>query len=86
MIQQPFRRRRDELPAVDVVSQGVVRRTKDAGVVDQTRIGAPGPLGRGSDRELPGEGLGALFETLDAQQFVAERFLRGRCVAPPEEL
>jgi hypothetical protein len=77
VIEQPLRRRRDELASVDVVGKRVVREPQQTGVFAQTRLQAlRAPLGT-CDRESGRERLGALFEPLDAQQLIAKRFLDG---------
>ncbi len=78
MIEQPFSRRRDELTLVDVVRERFVRRSQQSGVVAKSRFEPLRPPFRTRDGEPCGERLRTLFQPLDAQQFVAKGFLRGR--------
>jgi hypothetical protein len=73
VVEEPFRRGGDELPLVHIVGHGDVGHAKEAGVVLEARQDAPrleagvrveGEPGR--ERSCP------LFQSFDAQQFVAQ--------------
>ncbi len=85
VVEQPFRRGGDKLPTPHIVGQGSIRLAQDAGVVVEPgkdvscttpRIRVDGEAGR--------QRLRALFQALDAEQLVAQRFVRWRRPARPE--
>ena len=78
VVEQPFRRRRDELSGPDVVGQRAVRSAQDSHVVVEAGkdvLRAPSPVG--IDREARGERQRAFLEPFDAQELVAQRFFGG---------
>ncbi len=86
VVEQPLRGRGHKGPAVNVLGHGQVGGAEDAGVVVEPREDVPRhPPGVGVEGEPGGEGLGPLFQALDAQQLVAQRLLgRGPRPRPPE--
>src|SRR4029079_19361379 len=79
VVEDPLRRRGDELAAMDVVGHRAVRLLEEAGVVLQPRITLAGrapPVG--IDGDARGERVAELLEQLDAEQLVAQRPLRLR--------
>jgi hypothetical protein len=77
VVEQPFGRRGDRLAAPDVVGQRAVGGAQDAGVVVEAGKDVPGAAPRARvDGEAGGERQRALFQPLDAEQFVAKRLVR----------
>jgi hypothetical protein len=67
--------------------RGELGLAQDARVVVEAREDAPGRTpGVGVDREPGGEGLGPLFQPLDAEQLVAQGLLGGRRRSAPEQV
>ncbi len=84
VVEQPFRRGRDELSGPDIVRQGAVRVPQHTGVVVEARKDVLGAAPRARvDGEAGGEGERALFEPLDAEQLVAKRLLSQSRVGAP---
>ena len=85
VVEQPLRRRRDELPPVHVLGHGEVRLAQDARVVGEAREHVPRvPARRGIDGQAGRQGLGPLLEPLDAQQLVPEGLLGRADATSPE--
>ena len=78
VVEEPLRRRRDELAAVHVVGEGPVRLAQDADVVVEPREDAASGALRRVHRESGRERAGPLLEALDAEQLVAEWLLGHR--------
>src|SRR3972149_6902236 len=69
VVEQPFRRRRHELAAMDVVGEDAIRLAQHAGVVLQAREEGAGLAARISAQgEARGEGSGPFLQKLDAQE------------------
>jgi hypothetical protein len=86
VVEQPFRRRRNELTAVDVVGEDAVGVAEYAGVVVETgeeraRLAA----GVTGERESGSERPGAFFQAFDAEELGAEWLRRFRAAAAAEE-
>jgi hypothetical protein len=87
VVEDPLRRRRGELAAMDVPGQGPVRPFEEARILLEPRDAAARRAPRvGIDGEARGQGPGALLEQLDAQQLVAEGLVEGRRGAAGEVL
>jgi hypothetical protein len=85
VVEQPFRRGCDELSSPHIVGQGSIGLAQDAGVVIEPGKDAPCTTPRVRvDGEAGGERLRSLFQSLDAEQLVAQRFFRWRRAAAPE--
>ena len=89
VVEEPLRRRRDELPPVHVVGHAEVGLAQDAGVVVEAREDVPRrAAGVRVEGEAGREGLGPLLEPLDAQQLVAQGLLsrmRSAAAEPAEK-
>jgi hypothetical protein len=86
VVEQPFRRRGNELTAVDVVREDAIGLAQRAGVVPEAREERVGPAARVAGQgEAGGENPGSFLQTLDAQQLGGERLLDLRAAAGPEE-
>ncbi len=87
VVEEPFRRRGDELAAVHVVGEDAIGRAQHAGVVFQAREERAGLAARiPGQREAGGEGPGPFLQSLDAEEFGgAEGLLGFRAAAAPEE-
>ena len=86
VVEEPFRRWSDELPPVHIVGHGDVRLAKDAGVVLETRQDAPRrAAGVRVEREPGRERSRPLFQSFDAQQFVAQGLLSRMTSAVAEQ-
>lgn len=86
VVEQPFRRRRNERAAVHLVGEDPVGLAQDAGVVFQPREeGASVATRVTGESEAGGEGLGPLLQPLDAQELGAERRFGGSGPAASEE-
>ena len=79
VVEDPLRRRSDELAAMDVAGERAVRLFEEAGVLLEPRDSPERDArrGDGSTVKRAGERLGALLEQLDAQQLVAKRPVQG---------
>src|SRR5216684_3433572 len=85
VIEQPFCRGGDKLPGPDIVCQDSVRVAQHAGVVIEPRKDVTGTAPRARvDGEVRRERQRTLFESLDAEQLVAKRFLRRRRFRVPQ--
>ena len=86
VVEQPLGGRRHGDAAVDVVSEGAVRRAQDAEVLFQPRQHVvPARREAGSQREDGGERLRPLLEALEAQQLAPERQAWILRTAPSEQ-
>ena len=86
VVEEPFRRRGDELAAVDIVGQDAIGLAQHPGVVLQAREEWTGLAARiPGQREAGGEGPGPFLQALDAEEFGAEGLLGFRAAAAPEE-
>ena len=84
VVEQPLRRRGDELPAVHVLGHAEVRLAQHARVVVEARKQvARVAARRGVDRQAGRERLGPLLEPLDAEQLVSEGLLANADPPPP---
>ena len=82
IVQQPLRRGRHDLAAVDVVGHDPVGLAQDPRVVFESGEEPAGaPAGIAGDCKTGGECLGALFEPLDVQDFAVQRLFG--CGVPP---
>ena len=85
VVEQPLRRRRDELPPVHVLGHAEVRLAQDARVVVEAREHVARVAARRRiDGQARRQGLGPLLEPLDAQQLVPEGLLAGADPPPAE--
>ncbi len=85
VVEEPFRRRGDELAAVDVVGEDAIGLAQHAGVVLQAREERAGLAARiAGQREAGGEGLRPFLQALDAQELGAQRLLGLRAAAAPD--
>src|SRR2546422_10410563 len=85
VVEEPFRRRGDELAAVDIVGQDAIGLTQHPGVVLQAREEWAGLAARiPGQREAGGEGPGPFLQALNAEELSAERLLGFRAAAAPE--
>ena len=85
VVEEPFRRRGDELAAVDIVGQDAIGLAQHPGVVLQPREEWAGLAARiPGQREAGGEGPGPFLQALDAEELSAERLLGFRAAAAPE--
>src|SRR2546422_1968454 len=85
VVEEPFRRRGDELAAVDIVGQDAIGLAQHPGVVLQAREEWAGLAARiPGQREAGGEGPGPFLQALDAEELSAERLLGFRAAAAPE--
>ena len=81
VVEQPFRRGRDEQTVVHVGRERAVGRSQRGGVLLEPREDASRPCAAARiDREARREGQCALLEPLDPEQLVAERLYRQRGV------
>ncbi len=86
VVEQPFGRRRDELPLADVLGERAIGLAERARVVVKARKNIPGfPARTRIDREGAGQRQSTLLEPLNAEQFIAERFFEGTRAAPPPQ-
>src|SRR5438132_10629513 len=85
VIEQPFCCGGDKLPGPDIVRQGPVRLAQHAGVVIEPKKDVTGTAPRARvDRKACGERKRTLFQSLDAEQLVAKRFLRRLRLGAPQ--
>ena len=83
IVEEPFRRRRNERALMNVLGERLVGALQHARVVPQPRIDAAGVPPLGVDREIRREGERPLIEALGAERFLAKGLIRRPIVIDP---